>query len=613
MNSSSESMKKRVLILIGWVLAVAVLVVSVLAMLRTPDHIKGAQRLNHAYFAKSREAGTWQSIELPDGWDERLPGYGGFGWYRLHINLDDTPSKLWGIYMPRLSMNAEVYVNGVLSGSGGSMEEPVSRHWNLPLYLQIIPSTLKVGDNEILIRIRGYANGRSGLSPIFVGTDDALFPVYRTRLLHSHELSVGAFAVNMTLGLILLVWWYASKDRAFLWFAIGSILSCVYILDSFWVNTPLFRIDWRWLTHAAVACSISFYYLFMLRMLEHPVARLERTFLIYAFVGALLLRLADNAHQLPFALALHLGVLCMMIHLIWLSFSGWLKHSKHLHLWLGVCMLMVAAFGFADWIPVTFHIEKKTPYIYYLGPVAFSFAVSLVLLMRFLNALQTERNFANYLRTSLAEQEELLVQQHQRIAVLERERAVDDERTRIMRELHDGLGGHLVGALSISEKQGKDVSLHNNIRYALDELRIMMDSLDPDTDVLTMLGMLRMRIEPSLTQANTRLEWDIRCRPENMPNSAESSLNVMRIVQEAITNSVRHAYSDRIIFRMTHSGFCIVDNGNGFHKEVVSHGRGLNNMEWRCTQLGAVLKIRSSKSGTIVKVYFPERSSEKTF
>jgi signal transduction histidine kinase len=611
MNSSPDSITKRILILSGWMLTVAVLVITVLALLRTPDQINGAQRLSHASFSKSGDPGTWQAVELPDGWDDRLPGYGGYGWYRLHINLDQVPDKLWGIYMPRLSMNAEVYVNAVLSGSGGSMEEPVSRHWNLPLYLQIIPSTLKVGENEILIRIKGYANGRSGLSPIFVGTDKALFPVYRTRLLHSHELSVGAFAVNMTLGLILLVWWYASKDRAFLWFAIGSMLSCVYILDSFWVNTPLFRIDWRWITHAAVACSVSFYYLFMLRMLEHPVARLERVFLIYAFAGSLLLRLADNAHQLPFALVLHLGVLCMMIHLIWLSFSGWLKDAKRLHLWLGVCMLMVAAFGFADWIPVAFHIEKKTPYIYYLGPVAFSFAVSLVLLMRFLNALKAEKNFAKQLRTSLAQQEELLIQQHQRIALLERERAVDDERTRIMRELHDGLGGHLVGALSISEK-GKDEVLHDNIRHALNELRIMMDSLDPDTDVLTMLGMLRMRIEPSLAQAKTRLVWDIRCRPKNIPDSAEAALNVMRIVQEAITNSVRHAHSERIIFRMNCSGFCVADNGNGFPKHEVAQGRGLSNMKWRSSQLGAALKIRTSKKGTIIRVSFRDHLSAET-
>jgi signal transduction histidine kinase len=611
MTNPFSSIFKRILILSGWILAVTAMIAFVLVMLRSPDEIEGTQRLSFAFFSKSAEPGTWKALELPDGWEKRLPGYGGFGWYRLHLELDDIPSKLWGIYMPKLSMNAEVFINGVLSGSGGSMQEPVSRHWNLPLYLQITPSTLKPGDNEILIRIKGYANGRSGLSPVFVGPDHVLFPAYRSRFLHSHELSVGAFAVNVTLGLILLVWWFTTKDKAFLWFAIGSLLSSIYTLDSFWVNTPLYNIDWRWITHSAVACSIAFYYLFMLRMLKHPFGKLERSFVIYAFIGSLLLRLADDTHQLQSALVLHMGGLAMMVHLIWLSFSGWLKNGEHLHLWLGVCMLLVGAFGFADWIPVALHIEKKTPYIYYIGPVAFAFAVSLVLMKRFLNALLAEKNFANELRRSLEQQEELLVEQHQRISMLERERALDDERTRIMRELHDGLGGHLVGALSITE-QGKDELLHDNIRHALNELRIMMDSLDPDTEVLTMLGMLRMRIEPTLAQANTHLEWDIRSRPKHIPDSAEAALNVMRIVQEAITNSVRHAHCERIIFRMNSLGFCVADNGNGFIKDEEVQGRGLSNMQWRSTQLGAELKIRTSNKGTIIKVTFPDRAPEKT-
>jgi len=335
----------RVMVMAGCLCAIIIFVALVLAALRTPDHISGAQRFDRAGFSLTGQPESWHMLALPDNWDVRLPGRGGYGWYRLHVRLDKAPDKLWGIYLPRLSMNAGVYVNGVLAGSGGSMRDPVSRHWNLPLYFQIAPRLLKAGNNDIKIRLRGFPNGRTGISPVFIGPDAVLFPVYRARFLRSHELSVGAFAVNMALGLILLVWWRASKDVGFLWFAMGSLLSCVYILDSFWVNTPLFRFDWRWMTHVAVAWSMCFYYLFMLRMLAHRVAWPERILLVYAAVGALLLRLADNAHQLPFALVLHLGSLAMMLHLIWLSCSGWLRDGSRLHLWLGVCMAVVAAFG----------------------------------------------------------------------------------------------------------------------------------------------------------------------------------------------------------------------------------------------------------------------------
>jgi signal transduction histidine kinase len=598
----TNSLINRIAVLLAGFLVVILLVFSIISTMSTPAQVNGAQRFASAEFSTSRQPGDWLTVPLPDNWDNRLPGRGGFGWYRIHLPLDHIPDELWGVYLPRLSMNAEVHINGVLVGSGGSMDEPVARHWNLPLYFQIPPYLLTKGDNRVEIHLRGFPNGRTGLSPIFVGTDHALYPVFRSRFLHSHEFSVGAFAVNMALGLILLVWWRAAKDVAMLWFAVGSLLSCVYILDSFWVDTPLFRFDWRWMTHVAVAWSMCFYYLFMLRMLEHRIGWPERALLAYVAIGALLLRLADNAHQLPAALYVHLGGLVIMLHLIWLSYSGWLRQGNRLNLWLGLCMTIVATFGFADWIPVALHVEKNTPYVYYLGPVAFSFAVSLVLLTRFLNALEIERGFARQLRLSLSQQQEQLEEQHRQIAALEHQQIVSNERGRIMRELHDGLGSHLVGALAISEQQ--DVPINSQVRQALDELRIIMDSLDSDVNVLTMLGMLRQRLEQGLNQGGVTLKWDVLCKPNGLSDGPEASLHVMRIVQEAVANAVRHGNSRVIVLSMDESGFSISDDGCGFSEEKVQRGRGLNNMAWRAKQLGAQLIFDVLKPGSKIIVQF---------
>ena len=593
---------KRWLVLIGLLLSFALLVALILESVRTPGTISGAQRLVQAEFSLHGDKGSWQPITLPDNWHQRLPGYDGFGWYAFHVLLPQAPKELWGIYIPQLSMNAELYINGSLTSGGGSMQGAVSRHWNLPLYFQIAPSMLHAGGNEIKIRLRGFSDGNAGLAPVFIGLDKSLFPVYRGRLLHSHELSVGAFSVNLALGLILLVWWRASRDIAFFWFASGSLLSCVYILDSFWVNATFSHYDWRWITHATVAWSMCFYYLFMLRMLERRVGWPERILLIYTGFGAILLRLADHVQQLSFALSLHIGGLAMVLHLIALSCISWLRDGNRLHLWLGVYMAFVAAFGFADWVPMAFHLERNTPFVYYLGPVAFSLAVSLVLLTRFLNALDAERNFARNLRVSLEKQEKKLQEQHRQIADLEREHAVNDERIRIVRELHDGLGGHLMSALSLSEQQQNPISA--NIHNALDEFRIIMDSLDAGTNVLTMLGMLRQRIEPSLEDAGIALKWNVKCKPEGMGEGPEASLHVMRIVQESVANAIRHGKSKQIALRMDESGFDIADDGCGFPADDVKRGRGLNNMEWRAKQLGARMDIQSIPPGVRVKVEF---------
>ncbi len=609
MTNNVHTLSKRLAL---WIVGTAVIVMVmffVLTILQAPDHIQGAKRLSQAEFALSGAKRIWFPIRLPDAWNTRLPGYSGLGWYRFQLQLEEKPTELWGVYMPKLSMNAKVYINGKLAGGGGSMGEPVSRYWNLPLYVQVAPELLKQGDNEILIQLRGFSNGRSGLAPIFVGADEYLFPEYSVQSLRSHELSVGAFTVNITVGLMLLLWWAVSRDVAFFWFAMGSFTSSIYILDSFLVNMPLSQLDWRWVTHLAVAWSMCFYYLFMLRILHHPMRWFERTLIFYVIVGALLLRFADDTHQLLFALVLHIGGLTMMLHLMGLAFSRWFRFGKYLHLWLGMCILSVAAFGFIDWIPVAFHIEKKTPYIYYLGSVAFSLAVLLVLFAKLLHSLRIGKNFSRKLRYSLEEQKDLLDEQHQRITLLEREMAISDERTRILRELHDGLGSHLVGALSLSEKYGNDASVRHSICDALDELRVVMDSLDVDVDVLTMLGMLRERIESKLKPLGIQLKWSIRCRPNHLPRHSEATLHVMRIVQEAINNSMRHAQPHHIYFRIHRAGFCIADDGHGFVMDEVKLGRGLNHLKWRAKDLNASLHIRSSKLGTIIRIHLRNLSN----
>lgn len=131
-----------------------------------------------------------------------------------------------------------------------------------------------------------------------------------------------------------------------------------------------------------------------------------------------------------------------------------------------------------------------------------------------------------------------------------------------------------------------------------------MDSLDTGTDVLTMLGMLRHRLEPGLKQAGIRLKWEVNCKPDGMNDGPETSLHVMRIVQEAIANAVHHGKSKYIILHMDESGFFIADDGCGFAADEVRRGRGLSNMEWRAKQMGARIDIQPISTGSKISVQF---------
>jgi signal transduction histidine kinase len=180
--------------------------------------------------------------------------------------------------------------------------------------------------------------------------------------------------------------------------------------------------------------------------------------------------------------------------------------------------------------------------------------------------------------------------------------------------MHDGLGGQLVSLLSMVER-GVAVphEIAESLRRALDDIRIVIDSLDPNaTDLPASLGKLRSRLEPLLQRNGITLTWNIDndIRAEEFP--PEAVLHVLRIIQEAVTNTLRHANACRIDVRMSfgdeerdHLQLSIHDDGRGLSTHGTTTDRGLRNMNSRAEKLGAELQIERTGSGTHIDLSIP--------
>lgn len=593
-------MLKRTLTVLLIFLALFVLVYALQLTLKIPEHMDGAQVFEQLDFKFENEPDSaYHPVNLPDNWDKSEPDRGGIGIYRAKLFLVNIPKGAIGFYLPKVSMNAEILLNGTSIGSGGSMKDPVARYWNQPLYLVLPTGLWKEGDNIVEIKVYGFPNGRSGLGRIFVGQSSKLTPKVENYRLKLMLLDIGSFSINFILGFMLLLWATRTKELALFYFAIGALFSCVVIADSFWIEVPIHRFTWRWFTHLSMAYSVIFYYLFMLRMLHRKPGWFEKLAITYLAIGSFVLCFASQGQLLPWAKWLHLGSLIVIIQLIYLCSISFIKKINVMHLWLGACMSLVFIFGIMDWIPAVLKTTQDTPYLYYIGPVAFSFAVAIGLLSRYVNALELERNYSQILQKSLKEQQHSLDEQHEELLKFESERVVLDERNRIIRELHDGIGGQLMGALALSEN--KNDLIEKQVRYALDELRVIMDSLDPESDFFTMLGMFRQRIEKDLLKNNIKLIWKVDSTPEVLLKSPEKSLEAMRIIQEAVANIIKYAQANEIILIVSRSSIAVSDNGLGIIKNH-KQGRGMRNMKWRAEKLNAEFVVNSSKSGTAINI-----------
>jgi signal transduction histidine kinase len=216
-----------------------------------------------------------------------------------------------------------------------------------------------------------------------------------------------------------------------------------------------------------------------------------------------------------------------------------------------------------------------------------------------------QRLYAQHLseRLTAAHRQQLRVQQLE---------SVLNERRRMMGEMQDGFGATLTSSLTSLERGSMSAAEAALVlRECVDDLRLMMDAQDPAArDISTLLGMLRHRLQHRIQAAGVLLHWNMGELMQRQGLEPAQSLELLRILQEAITNALRHAGARDIEIAVSQVRAQIEvqvqDNGCGFNAGSVAGGRGIRSMQTRAARLGANLSIDSEQgAGTVVIVTLP--------
>ncbi|HEX5094175.1 MAG TPA: ATP-binding protein, partial [Burkholderiales bacterium] len=147
---------------------------------------------------------------------------------------------------------------------------------------------------------------------------------------------------------------------------------------------------------------------------------------------------------------------------------------------------------------------------------------------------------------------------------------------------------------------------------AVDDMRLAIDTLSPGREgLLEALGNLRYRLEPRFRAAGIALHFDRRDLPEQLDVAAEHGLQILRVLQESLTNVLKHARARevRVSLSVTRDParfvLAVADDGGGFDLASTGAGRGLSGMRRRAAQIGANLDIASDARGTRVSLSYP--------
>lgn len=235
----------------------------------------------------------------------------------------------------------------------------------------------------------------------------------------------------------------------------------------------------------------------------------------------------------------------------------------------------------------------------------FPLALLLSLAARARGVFEAATATANKLNLLVAAREREILDATEELRRNERAAMLLEERSRIMRDMHDGIGGQLIGLLLQARSQKlSETALVNGLEQSLDDLRMVVDSLEQGEGSLTgALGAFRARIEPRCEAAGVELAWQIEDVGDTPNIGPDKTLQLYRILLEACTNALRHGNPKRIIMSLKRDAagaieIALTDDGAGFDANAASSGRGLANMRTRADRIGAVFQLRSDASGT---------------
>ena len=190
----------------------------------------------------------------------------------------------------------------------------------------------------------------------------------------------------------------------------------------------------------------------------------------------------------------------------------------------------------------------------------------------------------------------------------------EDERKRISRELHDGIGQNLYSHLITINRLQSEIShplldqMQDETTKIIEELRDLSWELRPS--VLDDLGLIpAIRSYLIRFSDHTQIDVHLDCYLKSRLHS-NKEVTIYRIIQEALTNIRKYAQTEEasVTIREMEEEVRVVieDDGKGFNKGSISRGVGIFSMEERTKAVGGTLSIYSDKEkGTKIILEIP--------
>lgn len=565
-----------------------------------------------------------KQVHLPHRIDNRAKGHVN---YRILLPADTSRSQLGelALCVPRWSSNATVWLNGQkLLDHDNPNGHLAVKALNRAAYLAL-PPQLPAEEHRLDIRLRTFPGTFPGLSEIWLGNShtisrqcNALQDTYMGSRIGGLYLMI--FLTLMAIGIaiyqadeisrgfsvlgffwclhlmVLLDWIPHTQDTT--WLALLHTTRPAQAIAALWVALRLTGKDQRRLKWCIATVSVVGYAIF-------PFLSIENWNLWLVLMGACLMPL----------------VIMTWLKLVWHSarsvYLSDFTFTVAIFFGLGVNLMDIARNRGL--------LPYATMSLTYLVVPVLSLAIGFLVLERLQGFISRQKESARMLEQKLDAQKVELAASHRALQEQREKNLLSEERQRMVRDMHDGLGTQLVSASALikskAQQDAQSAELSELIDHALLDLRSLLDVFsstaqnhhNDDDTVSLLLSMLRHRLGPVFRAQGIRLDWDAQPLPPQFLPEDRQRLQLLRLLQEACANIIKHAQAKTVTLSTAVNKNTIMievqDDGQGIDTARAQSnqraGHGMNNMSVRAAKLGAELVIESTPKGTCVRLIFP--------
>jgi signal transduction histidine kinase len=543
-----------------------------------------------------------------------------------------------GLLFMQILNGGDFYLNDVWVAGLPKSTTTKRWQWYRPMLIPLPPKLLHSGGQPNIIKVRQSTHEPYiFIARPYIGAMFDLSLVYEVTMFLSSTLANASNLFCLVVGVFLIcAWIVAPKDKVFGFAGGTSMLWAVLFTLALWTYMPLnMHKLWRWSVFLATGGVVTVISMFILSFIDEPFNKIftrimvgfasiapivygiggsqTESFLDVFWTGPLLLAFAYACMRLAFY-CFRVKSTLSIVFLINLIITLILAVHDYGVVTGGLTFLASAD---QEWGWSSLFLESI--YLTHLGFPFLLLIMGYILLGQYRSHVHSVENSNVHLQNCLSERELELSLSHEYQKKVERLDAARLERERIYQDVHDGLGSRLVTTVfSIRRGNAKPSDIEIQLLDCMADLRMVINAEnDRNCDMQTAIFDYCSNQEFLLQSDTFSLSYDI-CHGPGIYFSLQNHLNVLRILQEAMTNIIKHAKASEIRIKLeqteTYLTLCISDDGQGLIASSgdstqlnfgLSGGNGLTGMAARAKATGGEFSLKRVGNWTIAQLQIP--------